>query len=96
MNNSDDKSSKVISFFIACIFFIFYIVIINTILNQNILEFPLILLTIYLFISIFTLPFVSVKAGEKSQGKTILLRNRSLILAYLISQIWVIINIFKK
>lgn len=92
----EQKGARLLAFLIGIIFFIFYSVIINAIVGDHILNFPYIVLTIYLFISIFTLPLVSVEAGEKTVDKNPLIGSYSLIFAYLVSPIWVTINLFKN
>lgn len=90
---------KVLSFIIGIFFFSFYIVIIDTIIYSQegtFLEFPYIFLSIYFFISVFTFPFVSLDAGEVTKNKNILVRNYSLIIAYLIAPIWVSSRFFKN
>lgn len=95
----ENQLMKVLSFIIGIFFFLFYIVIIDTMINSHVgsfLEFPYILLSIYFFISIFTLPLVSLEAGEEAKDKNILVRSNSLVVAYLVSPIWVASKIFKK
>ena len=88
----EDKVMKLLSFIIGIFFFMFYIVIIDTVITSHegsFLEFPYILLSIYFFISIFTFPLVSIEASEKTHNKHFLIKNYSLIAAYLMSPIWV-------
>lgn len=88
-----NKFIQFLSFGIGVAFFIFYITIVNYILGHNVLSFPYIILTIYLFISIFTLPMVSIETGEKTKNWP---SKYALIFAYLVSPIWVIMSTFKN
>lgn len=91
----NDKFTYLLNIVIGIFFFIFYITIANVILNHNILSFPYIILTIYFFISIFTLTPVSTELGEKTKNWNSFIASYSMIVAYLISPIWVIIKSFK-
>lgn len=88
-----DGFAKLLSFGIGIVFFFFYITIVNAILGHNILNFPYIILTIYFFISVFTFPVVSIETGEKTKNWP---SKYVLIFAYVISPIWVTVNIFKN
>lgn len=88
-----DNFARLLSFGIGIVFFIFYITIVNSILNHDILSFPYIILTIYFFISVFTLPMVSLETGEKTKNW---IPRYALLFAYLVSPIWLIVNIIKN
>ncbi|TVT27841.1 hypothetical protein FO441_09065 [Salinicoccus cyprini] len=93
----EDRIMKILSLIIGIFFFAFYIVIIDGIFyNGSYLDFPYILLTIYFFISIFTLPLVSLEAGEATKDKSVFISSYSLIGAYLISPVWVASKFFKE
>lgn len=95
-NKMSDKSAQMLSFIIGFFFFWFYVFIAGSIFNNDVLSFPYIILTIYFFISIFTFPIVSLESGEENSGWEPLSSKYSLIFAYLVSPIWVIIKIFKN
>lgn len=91
-----DNTARIISFFIGIVFFIFYTVIINSIVDDYIFNFPYILLTIYFFISIFTLPLVVIQAEKKTEDKNPIIASYTVIFAYLISPVWAIIKFLKN
>ncbi len=90
------KATYSLNILVGIFFFIFYITIVNAILNQDILSFPFIILTIYFFISIFTLTPASTELGEKTKDWNAIIASYSMIVAYLISPIWVLIKSFKN
>ena len=90
------KATYFLNILVGIFFFIFYITIVNAILNQDILSFPFIILTIYFFISIFTLTPVSTELGEKTKDWNAIIASYSMIVAYLISPIWLLIKSFKN
>ena len=92
----NEKATYSLNILVGIFFFIFYITIVNAILNQDILSFPFVILTIYFFISIFTLTPVSTEFGEKTKDWNPIIASYSMIVAYLISPIWVLIKSFKN
>lgn len=90
---SDENNSRMTGAGIYSNTLFFNITIVNTILGHNILNFPYIILTIYFFISVFTFPVVSIETGEKTKNWP---SRYVLIFAYVISPIWVTVNIFKN
>lgn len=93
MNN---KSTYLLNIVVGIFFFVFYITIVNSILNHNVLSFPYIILTTYFFISIFTLTPTSTEFGEKTKDWNPIIASYSMIIAYMVSPIWMIINFFKN
>lgn len=91
-----DGFAKTLSFIIGLFFFGFYVLIAGSIFNNDVLSFPYIILTVYLFISIFTFPAVSLKFGEKTSGREPLSSKYSLIFAYLFSPMWFLVNLLKS
>lgn len=91
-----DRFAQVLSFIIGIIFFWFYVVIAGSILNNDVLSFPYIMLTVYFFISIFTFPAFSLQSGEKTSGWEPLSSKYSLIFAYLVSPIWFLVDLLKS
>ena len=91
-----DRFAQILSFIIGFVFFWFYVLIVNSILAHDVLSFPYIILTIYFFISIFTFPMVSIETEDKTPSWEPLSSRYSLIFAYLVSPVWVIIKIFKN
>lgn len=92
----NDKFTYLLNIVIGIFFFIFYITIVNAILNHDAQSFPYIILTVYFFISIFTLTTVSTELGEKTKDWNAIIASYSMIVAYLISPIWAAVKYFKK
>lgn len=92
MNN---KWAYLLNIVIGIFFFIFYVTIVNSILSHDVLNFPYIILTVYFFISIFTLTPVSTELGRKTKDWNSIIASYTIIVAYLISPIWVLIKSFK-
>lgn len=87
-----DKFLDLLNIIVGIFFFIFYVTIMNVFLHLDAFSFPYIILTIYFFISIFTLGPVNTALGEKTKDWNSIIASYTTIVAYLISPVWILVN----